>query len=82
MPSPALWSSPRTSPAALYADPVARTAYGHLSYGHQRQHVRAIESAKKPEMRARRIEKAVVMLRNQEPAGGLAARAKTQGEHP
>ena len=67
---------------ALDADPVARTAYDHLSYGHQREHVRAIESAKKPETRARRIEKAVAMLRDQEPAGGRAARAKTRGDHP
>ena len=67
---------------ALAAGPVARTAYDRLSYGHQREHVRAIESAKKPETRARRIEKAVAMLRNQEPAGGRATRAKTRGDHP
>ena len=67
---------------ALDADPVARTAYDHLSYGHQREHVRAIESAKKPETRARRIEKAAAMLRNQEPAGSRAARAKARGDHP
>jgi hypothetical protein len=67
---------------ALDPDPAARTAYDHLSYGHQRAHVRAIESAKKPETRARRIEKALAMLRDQEPAGGRAARAKTRGDHP
>jgi hypothetical protein len=31
----------------------------HLSYSHQREHVEAIESAKKPETRARRIAAAV-----------------------
>src|SRR5215475_10831369 len=31
----------------LDADPVARTAYDHLAYGRQLQHVRAVESAKK-----------------------------------
>jgi len=31
--------------------------------------VRAIESAKKPETRMRRIEKALAMLRDPEPAG-------------
>jgi hypothetical protein len=67
---------------ALDADAVARTAYDRLADSHQREHVRAIESAKKPETRARRIEKALAMLRDQEPAGGRAARAKTRGDHP
>jgi Bacteriocin-protection, YdeI or OmpD-Associated/Domain of unknown function (DUF1905) len=63
---------------ALDADPAARAVYDRLAYSHQREHVRAIESAKKPETRARRIEKAVAMLRDQEPAGGSRARAKIQ----
>jgi uncharacterized protein YdeI (YjbR/CyaY-like superfamily) len=50
---------------ALDADPVARTAYDRLAYSHKREHVRAIESATKPETRIRRIEKAVAMLRDQ-----------------
>ena len=41
---------------ALAADPVARTAYDHLTDSRRREHVRAIESAKKPETRARRID--------------------------
>jgi hypothetical protein len=48
---------------ALDADPAARAAYDRLSYSHRREHVRAIETAKKPETRARRIEAAVVTLR-------------------
>jgi uncharacterized protein YdeI (YjbR/CyaY-like superfamily) len=32
---------------ALDADPVARTAYDRLSYGRKREHVLAIESAKR-----------------------------------
>jgi len=52
-----------------------------LSYGHKREHVLAIENAKKPETRLRRIEKALAMLRDQEPAGSRAARAKTPGDH-
>lgn len=48
---------------ALDADPAARAAYDRLSYSHKREHVLAIESAKKPETRARRIEKALAMLR-------------------
>ena len=49
---------------ALGADPVARAAYDRLSYTHKREHVRAIESAKKPETRVRRIEKAITLLRD------------------
>ena len=36
---------------AMDADPLARAAYDRLSYSHKREHVRAIESAKKPETR-------------------------------
>jgi hypothetical protein len=56
---------------ALDADPLARRAYDGLAYSHQREHVGAIEGAKRPETRARRIEKAVAMLRDpQMPRGG------------
>ena len=48
---------------ALDDDPVARAAYDNLAYSHKREHVRAIESAKKPETRRRRIEKAIATLR-------------------
>ncbi|TYC13389.1 DUF1905 domain-containing protein [Actinomadura syzygii] len=48
---------------ALDADPVARAAYDALAPGRKREHVRAVESAKKPETRQRRIEKALTTLR-------------------
>ncbi|MFE1382423.1 YdeI/OmpD-associated family protein [Streptomyces sp. NPDC058740] len=48
---------------ALDEDPVARAAYDALAYSGKREHVRAIESAKKPETRRRRIEKAIATLR-------------------
>ncbi|HEY2949106.1 MAG TPA: YdeI/OmpD-associated family protein [Micromonosporaceae bacterium] len=67
---------------ALDADPVARTAYDRLSHGRKREHVLAIERAKKPETRKRRIEKALAMLQDQESAGGRTAPAKTRGDHP
>jgi hypothetical protein len=35
-----------------------------LSFSHQREHVEAIEDAKKPETRKRRIERAVLMVRS------------------
>jgi hypothetical protein len=48
---------------ALDADPSARSVYDRLAYSHRRMHVRAIESARKPETRARRIENVLAMLR-------------------
>src|SRR6516162_2693342 len=49
---PRVVAEPADFARALDADPVARTAYDRLSYGRKREHVRAIESAKKPETRA------------------------------
>src|SRR5262245_45254478 len=60
---------------ALDADPVARAAYNRLAHSYKRQHVHAIESAKKPETRARRIDKVLAKLREQESAKGGTARA-------
>jgi len=48
---------------ALDADPAARAAYDGLTHSRKREHVRAIDSAKKPETRQRRIEKALATLR-------------------
>ncbi|MEU8762373.1 YdeI/OmpD-associated family protein [Streptomyces sp. NPDC048659] len=48
---------------ALDADPAVRAAYDALSYTRRREQVRAIENAKKPETRQRRIEKAITDLR-------------------
>ena len=79
---PRVVAEPADFARALDADPAARTAYDHLTDSRRREQVRAIESAKKPETRARRIETALAMLRDQEPAEGRAARAKTRGDHP
>ncbi|WP_217370671.1 YdeI/OmpD-associated family protein [Nonomuraea antri] len=49
---------------ALDEDPVARAAYDDLTDSRKREHVRAIESAKKPETRRRRIEKVIATLRD------------------
>ncbi|MER5353924.1 YdeI/OmpD-associated family protein [Kitasatospora sp. NPDC002551] len=48
---------------ALDGDPAARAAYDKLAHSRRREHVRAVESAKKPETRLRRIEKAIAALR-------------------
>jgi uncharacterized protein YdeI (YjbR/CyaY-like superfamily) len=37
-------------------------AWDRLSYTHRKEHVRAIEEAKQPETRLRRVEKAIVMI--------------------
>ena len=49
--------------AALDGEEGARRRFDGLSYSHQRQHVLAIEDAKTPETRQRRIDKALAMLR-------------------
>ena len=49
--------------AALAEDDSAREAFERLSYSHRRRHVLAIEEAKTPETRQRRIAKALQLLR-------------------
>lgn len=49
--------------AALDRHPDARRAFEALSYSHKRQHTLAIEAAKTPETRQRRIDKSIEMLR-------------------
>jgi len=63
---------------ALDANPVARAAYDRVAYTHKREHVRAIESAKKPETRVRRIEKAIATLQAPGSTGAPRARAGTR----
>ena len=48
---------------ALKAAPPAWERWSELSFTHQREHAEAVEGAKKPETRARRIANAVAMLR-------------------
>lgn len=59
---PRVVAEPADLARALDADPLARAAYNRLPYGLRLRHVRAIESAKKPETRRRRIDKTVAML--------------------
>jgi len=51
--------------AALEVVPDAKAAFARQTYSHQRAHVDAINAAKAPETRRRRIDKAVEMLREQ-----------------
>jgi len=52
---------------ALKAAPPAWDRWRELSYSHQREHAEAIQEAKKPETRARRITAAVTMVRARPP---------------
>jgi hypothetical protein len=63
---------------ALGADPIARAGFDRLPDGRKREQVRAIEGAKKPETRTRRIEKALAALRDAGWAGGAAAGGGTR----
>jgi hypothetical protein len=47
---------------ALKSNKEAHAMWDKLSYSHRKEHVKAIEEAKRPETRARRIEKAVTQL--------------------
>jgi len=47
---------------ALKANKAAQAAWEKLGYTHRKEYVEAIEEAKKPETRARRIEKAIAQL--------------------
>jgi hypothetical protein len=49
--------------AALAEDDAARATFEKLPYSHRQRHVLAIEGAKAPETRQRRVAKAVEMLR-------------------
>jgi hypothetical protein len=71
-PEPRIVVEPADLARALSADPIARAGYDRLPDGRKREHVRAIESAKKPETRKRRIEKALAALRGSAPAGHAA----------
>jgi uncharacterized protein YdeI (YjbR/CyaY-like superfamily) len=62
-PEPRIVVEPSDFASALNADPIARAAYDRLPDGRKRQLVREIETAKKPETRIRRIEKALATLR-------------------
>jgi bifunctional DNA-binding transcriptional regulator/antitoxin component of YhaV-PrlF toxin-antitoxin module len=59
---------------ALKAAPPAWHRWKELSYSHQREHAEAVEGAKKPETRQRRIESAVAMLKAATPRAAKTSR--------
>jgi hypothetical protein len=64
---------PRELAAILAKDPRARAGWAAMSFTHQREWAQAIEGAKRPETRTRRVAQAVV---------ALALRAKKAGKPP
>jgi hypothetical protein len=55
---------------ALKAAPPAWDRWRELSYTHQREHAEAVEGAKKPETRARRIQASVAAIAGRPPRRG------------
>jgi hypothetical protein len=53
---------PKDLARAFARNKAARAAWDALSFSHKREHAEAIESAKKPETRASRVEKCLAML--------------------
>jgi len=71
---PRLVTPPADLVKALKAAPPAWDRWRELSFTHQREHAEAVEGAKKPETRARRIANAVAMVRALKPKAAKKAR--------
>jgi len=65
--APRVVTPPLDLARALRAAPPAWERFRELSFTHQREHVEAIDEAKRPETRARRIENAVAALKSRPP---------------
>jgi hypothetical protein len=59
---PRVINPPADLARAIAADEAARATWEKLSYTHRKEHVRAVEEAKRPETRARRVEKSIALL--------------------
>jgi len=59
---PRIITPPADLARALRANTRAQAAWDKLSYTHQKEYARAVEDAKRPETRVRRIEKAIAEL--------------------
>jgi hypothetical protein len=59
---PRIITPPPDLARALRANKTAQAAWDKLSYTHKKEHARAVEDAKRPETRVRRIEKAIAEL--------------------
>jgi Bacteriocin-protection, YdeI or OmpD-Associated/Domain of unknown function (DUF1905) len=71
---PRVIDPPADLAAALKKNAVARAAWDALSFSHKREHVTALEDAKKPETRARRLENTIAMLLAAKPVKKVSAK--------
>ena len=76
---PRVVAEPPDLAEALDGDPQARAAFDRLAYGLKRKHVQAIQDAKTPQTRQRRITKLIATIGGQHNTGGGAGRAATGG---
>ena len=60
--APRVVKPPAALAAAFKTSPAALARWNELSFTHKREHAEAIEGAKKPETRARRVARAIAML--------------------
>jgi hypothetical protein len=62
--APRVVEVPEDFQKALEQDPAARSAFQEISYTHQREYVRAILAAKRPETRQNQVKKSIEMLKS------------------
>jgi Bacteriocin-protection, YdeI or OmpD-Associated/Domain of unknown function (DUF1905) len=77
--APRLVAEPPDLAEALDSDPQARAAFDRLAYGLKRKHVRAIQDAKTPQTRRRRITKLITTIRGHHNMGEDAGPAAAAG---
>jgi ribosomal protein S18 acetylase RimI-like enzyme len=80
--APRLVAEPPDLAEALDSDPQARAAFDRLAYGLKRKHVRAIQDAKTPQTRQRRITKLITTIRGHHNMGEAAGPAAAAGGAP
>lgn len=69
---------PRDLETALRGDAAARAAWKKLSFTHQKEHAQALESAKRAETRASRLEMTLAMLRSKTKSAPSTGKASTK----
>ena len=80
--APRVVAEPPDLAEALDGDPQARAAFDRLAYGLKRKNVRAIQDAKTPQTRQRRIAKLITTIREHPNMGEDAGPAATAGGTP
>ena len=76
---PRVVAEPPDLAEALDADPQARAAFDRLAYGLKRKHVQAIQDAKTPQTRERRITKLITTIGGHTMGKGAASEATADG---